>query len=684
MEFHRIDATFGKLEHCELSFSDGLTIIEAPNEAGKSTLIAFLRAMLYGLPTRERGPLADKNRYAPWSLAPMRGTLSLSCRLGEITLQRDTARASSPMGRFSAVYTGSSESVEGLTAADCGEQLLGVPGEVYERSAFIRQSSIHITQNAELERRIASLITTGEEGSSYSEVSAALKKQLNARKYNKSGRIPALEAEIGALEHSREELSSLSARKREAEQTLAALGEEEASLRTLLHAHDLCDAQEKQCALSEAKRAAQLAEAQYAQLAQLLREEKTPSRETIALGRAKLAALETLKADAARADRQSSEAKRALESFDASTPKSGSALLYIVFALLLVGAGLALPLTHLLSGALRYLLPLLPLAGAAFLFSRALRARKAERSRAAARAELERAAQEAAAAASAQQTLCDSAARDLLSLLSIEDLSQADRFLRNALARQDRLSVLEADARSARYRCEAVAAQTADSTTLPTEPISRPDRSRAALQEALASLDARRREAQRTIDYTAGRSRALEESGEAETLLSQKRAALAALQSEYDAIALAMEALQSANTALQSRFSPALSRRAAELFCRLTDGRHDRVLLDRTFSALTGEAGESTAHDAQLLSLGALDQLYLAVRLAICEAVLPADDAPPLILDDALVRFDDVRCRAALDLLYEKSRSRQILLFTCQHRESAYLAARSGVTVLTL
>ena len=145
-----------------------------------------------------------------------------------------------------------------------------------------------------------------------------------------------------------------------------------------------------------------------------------------------------------------------------------------------------------------------------------------------------------------------------------------------------------------------------------------------------------------------------------------------------------MNALQSANTALQSRFSPALSRRTAELFSRLTGGKYDRVLLDRSFSALTQEHGESVSHNAQLLSLGTLDQLYLAVRLAICETVLPESDPPPIVLDDALVRFDDARCRAALDLLLEESKTRQILLFTCQHRESAYLAGRGGVALLTL
>lgn len=44
----------------------------------------------------------------------------------------------------------------------------------------------------------------------------------------------------------------------------------------------------------------------------------------------------------------------------------------------------------------------------------------------------------------------------------------------------------------------------------------------------------------------------------------------------------------------------------------------------------------------------------------------------PLVLDDALIRFDETRLAAALDLL--KSEHRQILLFTCQDREARLLA----------
>ena len=74
----------------------------------------------------------------------------------------------------------------------------------------------------------------------------------------------------------------------------------------------------------------------------------------------------------------------------------------------------------------------------------------------------------------------------------------------------------------------------------------------------------------------------------------------------------------------------------------------------------------------------------LPVRLAICDMVLPADKRVPLILDDALVTFDDERLHAALDYLLEESQRRQILLFTCQKRETAYLQGKENVTVTKL
>ena len=96
MQIKRLAATFGRLEQERLDLAPGLNVIEAPNEAGKSTWTAFLRVMLYGLNTRDRSPGADKRRYLPWSGSAMEGAMDLSTSLGDVTLLRRTARASSP------------------------------------------------------------------------------------------------------------------------------------------------------------------------------------------------------------------------------------------------------------------------------------------------------------------------------------------------------------------------------------------------------------------------------------------------------------------------------------------------------------------------------------------------------------------------------------------------------------
>lgn len=66
-------ATFGKLQGRSLELGDGLNIIEAPNETGKSTWCAFLLSILYGVNSRERdraGFIADKTALLPGQARP--------------------------------------------------------------------------------------------------------------------------------------------------------------------------------------------------------------------------------------------------------------------------------------------------------------------------------------------------------------------------------------------------------------------------------------------------------------------------------------------------------------------------------------------------------------------------------------------------------------------------------------
>ena len=209
MIVRKMTASFGVLQNRTLELSPGLNIIEAPNEYGKTTWCAFLRAMLYGIDTAQRGRAGkkpDKVLYAPWNGAPMAGTVELSFGGKGITLSRSTRAAGAPMRAFSAVYTRSGQPVPGLTGENAGETLTGASLPVFERTAFIGPAGLGVQQGAELERKITSLVTAGEEVGSFSEVSARLRALQRKCRYRNSGRLPELEAEMASL---REKLAAM-------------------------------------------------------------------------------------------------------------------------------------------------------------------------------------------------------------------------------------------------------------------------------------------------------------------------------------------------------------------------------------------------------------------------------------------------------------------------------------------
>ncbi|MEG2097058.1 MAG: AAA family ATPase, partial [Pseudoflavonifractor sp.] len=204
MKILSMRASFGKLQNASLELGSGLTIIEAPNEGGKSTWCAFLRAMLYGIPTGQRdkqGYIAEKNRYQPWGGGALEGAMDLLWQEKAITIRRGP-KGSTPFGAFSAVTTDTGETVPELNGENCGEKLLGVSREVYERSAFVGEGGAAMGASGELERRIASLVSSGEEDVSYSQVAKRLRDWQNRRKHNATGSIPKLENELALLQDS--------------------------------------------------------------------------------------------------------------------------------------------------------------------------------------------------------------------------------------------------------------------------------------------------------------------------------------------------------------------------------------------------------------------------------------------------------------------------------------------------
>ena len=178
MKITQMRASFGRLKNAGLSLGPGLNIVQAPNESGKSTWCAFIRAMLYGVNTAERdksGYLPDKTRFRPWDGGAMEGEMELTWGGKPVTLTR-TAVGASPMKKLTAVYTGTAAPVPGIEGNDAGEKLTGMPEKVFERTAFIRQAGVRVSSDPELEKRISALVSAGDEQLSYSQADGLLRK----------------------------------------------------------------------------------------------------------------------------------------------------------------------------------------------------------------------------------------------------------------------------------------------------------------------------------------------------------------------------------------------------------------------------------------------------------------------------------------------------------------------------
>lgn len=672
------NATYGKLNQAQLSLQSGLNVICAPNEGGKSTWSRFLLTMFYGLNTRQRGELADKNRFQPWSGSPMQGRLELAVGEDVLTLSRRTQRADSPMGVFSCTYAGTDTPVRGLDALRCGETLLGVPQSVYQRCAFIPSGSMAIDADADLERRINALISTGEEKISFSQAETRLKRQLHQRKYNRSGAIPLLESEIASLSSAQAEVQDLAERETSLRQQLRQVQEEQVTLRA-------AQQQEAQQRIAEKQRLLQSLPDSAA--LQSINEQLGAVRsmgEQVQQARDAAAAQEqTIQAQLQELSRNplhpmtKPELEAQLQIQPPAPPQV--AQLLISLALGLCGGGFLwyeIGQSQLLW--LCAACAVTALAAGNFLRLLIQRIRRQQvRRRELQRQEelrkladsylpmLEKLEEQRSLLQQRQQAVADSEQRlratlaDLLTVVQKWDTgvhapTDVRRFVQQMTQRREELTE---EIRQA--QADALHAQTPDA-----------DGSAARLQQQIAQVQ--------------GQLAALGGAEDAPQRIARKQEQLHRLQGEYDSLALALDVLRSANTTLQNRFSPELGRRAAEIFADMTGSPWSHILLDREFR-LSAEAGsDPTRRSVQLLSSGTADQLYLAVRLAICEMVLPAEQNAPLILDDALLTFDDERLHKTLDYLVRLGEQRQILLFSCQSREADYLASRSGVHILNL
>ncbi|NLV85778.1 MAG: AAA family ATPase [Clostridiales bacterium] len=645
MIIRKMTASFGKLQNDSLELSEGLNIIYAPNESGKSTWCGFIKAMLYGIDSsaREKGGVKpDKIKYAPWSGIAMAGTMDITYEGRAISLERK-GKANAPMREFTAKLTGTGTAA-GIPAATAGETLTGVSKDVFERSAFIGQGKLSVGGSPELEKRIAAIVQTGEENISYTESKERLDSAIRRRRYNKSGRLPELEKEISEnrellIETMREGKKGEDLRRAK----LAAINRRDELLDKVGEIRQRARRESMEM-LSGYRGRIKTIESELEELEAEI-DEVGKKLDNGLFGR-----------EDPRKCRQklSLERKKTVSLMDEA--KSGGTIslnIALLAGIIIIGAALGIFTFYIPAAATGLLAAVQGLR----IFSIVKKHEKAR----------------------LQEKLI-LAQYGVSSFDEVElILDTHEKFYENAtelLTKKQELSTQLDKARKSQEELDESILQQLDFVE--------GDSESAQYTKLLEAAEADLKNVREQGAIWEGRQSVLPDIDELQEKLRNLQEEYESVKMEHEALVLASDILAEAGGEIQHRMTPRLSMRTAELFSLFTDNSYDSILLDKELRAAARPVGDVVSREATFLSAGAIDQLYLSIRLAICELALPPEKSCPIILDDALVNFDDIRARAALNVLQNLAKERQIILFSCHRREAEMAAGYENVRIIDL
>jgi uncharacterized protein YhaN len=133
---------------------------------------------------------------------------------------------------------------------------------------------------------------------------------------------------------------------------------------------------------------------------------------------------------------------------------------------------------------------------------------------------------------------------------------------------------------------------------------------------------------------------------------------------------IAYEVLKESYNEIRESFGPLLNKNVAKAFKEFTNEKYSEVMVSDKYEMKLVSGNETFSAD--LLSSGANDQLYLALRLAFIQMIFNEKNVT-LYLDDAFVQYDDKRVEKIL-LYLARENFAQNLIFTCQKREANILS----------
>ena len=141
-------------------------------------------------------------------------------------------------------------------------------------------------------------------------------------------------------------------------------------------------------------------------------------------------------------------------------------------------------------------------------------------------------------------------------------------------------------------------------------------------------------------------------------------------------INISKQALENAYNKMKNEVTPKFTRDLSDIVKQISSGKYDKIkYIDGEGLIVELENGEYV--NANKLSIGTIDQLYLSLRLSAMQEI--TDEQMPIIMDETFAYYDNERLENVLNYLNEIAAKRQIIVFTCSNREKE-LMEKNGIS----
>lgn len=629
---------FGKLENLCISFGEGFNAVYGGNETGKSTLQAFIKAMLYGLKggrASSETVLSPINKYRPWRQKAYGGTMEYKLDNGEsYRVERDFDKATAKIYDYSYNDISASFKSQRDKLPLFAEKHFGMDEACFEKTVFVRQLGTRLdgSEGQELKSRLSNIAQTGFENISFGKAEKALKDALKtcSGTARTAGRATmTLEERLKQLEVERAQIAEKRNKSISIENRL------------------------KEC---EAKKAELLKEKEYLDAVGKVIE----FRKRLEDKKKVLTSLKEAAAELREAQNYISALESGLKKADATGTgySTGGGYLKRLAVSLVFAAAAYFVYGYFISGRFFFggdILRQLLVSAAVFILVAAALTVFCKRAPATikeepdvsepheSRSDLGRVEAEIAGVTESVKALeseLNSGINCIEGAYSHSGL-KVDFFEPESLGRLIREGGPEWLDDSWRYAAENVNKRL-----------------------MAAALDIK--ECQ-TLSNEFGESGRLLQSidEEIEALMEEKME----LEAKGAALRIALDTLYDAAAEMAKEFSPGLNARMSEIAAGITAGRYASIKADDMLRPMVVVPEVSEVKNALLLSGGTVDQIYLALRIAAADMFTKGKESLPLILDEAFAQYDDDRVRYALEYFKKDLKGRQVILFTCKRRE---------------